>query len=56
MTGRAPSSEGASKPTSLKNAIVTSKWIYKIKHAVDGNIKKYKERFIRVLPKREKGL
>ena len=26
--------------------IVTSKWIYKIKHAVDGSIEKYKERFV----------
>jgi hypothetical protein len=26
--------------------VVTSKWIYKIKHAVDGSIEKYKERFV----------
>jgi hypothetical protein len=26
--------------------VVTSKWIYKIKHAVDGSIDKYKERFV----------
>ena len=25
---------------------VPSKWIYKIKHAVDGSIEKYKERFV----------
>jgi hypothetical protein len=25
---------------------VTSKWIYKIKHVVDGSIEKYKERFV----------
>jgi hypothetical protein len=25
--------------------VVTSKWIYKIKHAPDGNIEKYKARF-----------
>jgi hypothetical protein len=25
---------------------VTSKWIYKIKHAVDGSIEKYKARFV----------
>ena len=25
---------------------VTSKWIYKIKHATDGSIEKYKERFV----------
>ena len=27
-------------------SIVTSKWIYKIKHDVDGRIEKYKERFV----------
>ena len=27
-------------------SIVTSKWIYKIKHVVDGNIEKYKARFM----------
>ena len=27
-------------------SIVTSKWIYKIKHATDGRIEKYKERFV----------
>ena len=26
--------------------IVTSKWIYKIKHATDGSIEKYKARFV----------
>ena len=26
--------------------IVTSKWIYKIKHAADSSIEKYKERFM----------
>jgi hypothetical protein len=25
---------------------VSSKWIYKTKHAVDGSIEKYKERFV----------
>ena len=28
------------------NFVVTSKWIYKIKHAADGSIEKYKEGFI----------
>ena len=27
-------------------SVVTSKWIYKIKHVVDGSIEKYKERFV----------
>jgi hypothetical protein len=27
-------------------SVVTSKWIYKIKHDVDGSIEKYKERFV----------
>src|SRR5713226_2070869 len=27
-------------------SIVTSKWIYKIKHATDGSIEKYKARFV----------
>lgn len=27
-------------------SIVTSKWIFNIKHEIDGNIEKYKERFI----------
>ena len=26
-------------------SVVSSKWIYKIKHDVDGSIEKYKERF-----------
>jgi hypothetical protein len=28
------------------NSILTSKWIYKMKHVVDGSIKKYKEIFV----------
>ena len=27
-------------------SVVTSKWLYKIKHAVDGNIEKYKARLV----------
>jgi hypothetical protein len=26
--------------------VVSSKWLYKIKHVVDGSIEKYKERFV----------
>ena len=29
-----------------KKSVVTSKWIYKINHAADGSIKKYKARFV----------
>ena len=29
-----------------KKSIVTSKWIYKIKHTTDGSIEKYKARFV----------
>ena len=28
------------------NSVVTSQWIYKIKHAADGSIEKYKARFV----------
>jgi hypothetical protein len=28
------------------NSVVTSKWIYKIKHAGDGSVEKYKARFV----------
>jgi hypothetical protein len=27
-------------------SVVTSKWIYKIKHAANGSVEKYKERFV----------
>ena len=27
-------------------SVVTSRWIYKIKHVVDGNIEKHKARFV----------
>ena len=34
-------------------SVVTSKWIYKIKHAVDGSIEKHKERFTASSKKKE---
>ena len=33
-------------PRPKGKSIVTSKWIYKIKYVVDGNIEKYKARFM----------
>ena len=33
-------------PRPKGKSVVTSKWIYKIKHAADGSIEKYKERFV----------
>jgi hypothetical protein len=27
-------------------SVVTSKWVYNIKHVVDGSVEKYKERFV----------
>ena len=30
----------------FQDHVVTSKWIYKIKHAVDGSIEKHKARFV----------
>jgi hypothetical protein len=33
-------------PRPMGKSIVTSKWIYKIKHAADGSIEKYKARFV----------
>ena len=33
-------------PKPKDKSVVTSKWIYKIKHATDGSIDKYKARFV----------
>jgi hypothetical protein len=33
-------------PRPKGKSVVTSKWIYKIKHAVDGSVEKYKARFV----------
>lgn len=33
-------------PRPKGKSVVTSNWLYKIKHGVDGSIKKYKERFV----------
>ena len=40
-------------PRPKAKSIVTSKWIYKIKHAVDGSIEKYKARFVASPRKKE---
>jgi hypothetical protein len=33
-------------PRQEGNFVVTSKWIYKIKHVADGSVEKYKETFV----------
>jgi hypothetical protein len=33
-------------PRPKEKSIVTSKWVYKIKHAADGSMDKYKARFV----------
>ena len=33
-------------PRPERKSVVTSKWIYKIKHAADESMDKYKERFV----------
>jgi hypothetical protein len=33
-------------PRPERKSVVTSKWIYKIKHTADGSIEKHKERFV----------
>ena len=33
-------------PRTTGKSVVTSRWLYKIKHAVDGSIEKYKAKFV----------
>ena len=33
-------------PRPVGKSVVGSRWIYKVKHAVDGSVEKYKERFV----------
>jgi hypothetical protein len=33
-------------PRPKEKSVVTSKWVYKVKHATDGSVDKYKERFV----------
>jgi hypothetical protein len=33
-------------PRPKDKSVVSSKWIYKIKHVADGSVEKFKERFI----------
>jgi hypothetical protein len=33
-------------PRLMRKDVVSSKWLYKIKHVADGSIEKYKERFV----------
>ena len=33
-------------PIPTRKSVVTSRWLYKIKHVVDGSIEKYKARFV----------
>ena len=35
-------------PRPKEKSVVTSKWVYKIKHAADGSLDKYKARFIAI--------
>ena len=33
-------------PRPVGKSVVTSRWLYKIKHAADGSVEKYKSRFV----------
>ena len=43
-------------PKPKNKGVVSLKWIYKIKHAVDGSIEKYKARFVARKFSRKEGL
>ena len=43
-------------PRPKGKSVVTSKWIYKIKHAADGSIEKDKERFVALGFSRKEGI
>ena len=43
-------------PKTRRKSIVTSKWIYKIKHAADGNIDKHKAIFVALGFSQKEGL
>ena len=42
-------------PKPENKSVVSSKWIYKIKHAADGSIEKYKARFVAIGFSQKKG-
>ena len=41
-------------PRPKGKSVVTSKWIYKIKHAADGSIEKYKQDLLFIVSPRKK--
>ena len=43
-------------PRPEDKSVVTSKWIYKIKHAADGSIDKYKARFVARVFSQQEGI
>ena len=43
-------------PKPENKSVVSSKWIYKIKHTLDGSIEKHKEIFVAILFSQEEGI
>ena len=43
-------------PRPERKSIVTSRWIYKIKHAANGSVDKYKARFVSRVFSRKEGI